>query len=59
MRRDSEDGHGLDPHNFEVTEVKQVVEDCVGFELTEPEWQLAVVAFNEGEATAKASIWYK
>lgn len=59
MRADSEDGHGVDPHNFDVSEVYEVITDCTSLQyLTDVEKRLAVVAFEEGTAAAKKSIWY-
>jgi len=52
--------HGIDPNNYEVEDLVDVVKNCTGFEhMSEPEVRLAVVAFELGAAEAKKSIWYK
>jgi hypothetical protein len=60
MRTDSLDTpHGLDPINYEPEDLFDCVRNCVGFELSEPEQRLAVVAFELGVAEAKKSIWWQ
>ena len=60
-RNDSlETPHGLDPVNYEPEDLFELVKECTGFSyLSEPEQRLAVVAFDEGAAAAKESVWYR
>lgn len=60
MRTDSMDGNGLDPNNYEPEDLKDCIKNCLGLDyLSDPEYRLAVVAFEEGTAAAKSSVWYK
>lgn len=45
----------FDPHDAQIVDL---VEDCTGYHLSEPEKRLALVAFNENAETARASIWW-
>lgn len=59
MRHDSMDGQGLDPKNYEPEDLNDVIRNCVGYELSEREHRLAVVAFEQGRYVAKKCIWYE
>jgi hypothetical protein len=60
LRTDSHDNQGLHPENYEPQDLKDCILNCTGFDyLSDPEYRLAVVAFEQGAALAKSSIWYK
>jgi hypothetical protein len=58
VRYDSMDGQGLDPKNYTKEQLTEVIEDCTGFILTDIEYRLAVVTFEEGTRAAKKCVWY-
>lgn len=52
--------HGIDPNNYEPEDLFDCVMNCTGYSyMSEPEKRLAVVAFEEGAAAAKKSVWYR
>ena len=44
--------------DYRESDLRELVEDCTGFKLSEPEMRLAIVALEQGSAVAKESIWY-
>lgn len=51
--------HGLDFTNYKEDDLYEVVMECAGFDyMSDPEKRLAVVAFEEGTAIAKAKFNY-
>lgn len=44
-----------DPSDLQLYDL---VEDCTGFKLSEPERRLVIVAFEQGRDAARRCIWY-